>query len=196
LGSPLDDRALDQLFRSARTFNGFSPEPLSDDTVRQLYDLVKWGPTAFNSQPSRYLFLKSPEAKEKLAPALSSSNREKTLNAPLNVILAYDARFFEHLPTLTASPNARELFENNPSLVEPTALRNGSLQGGYLVLAARALGLDVGVITGFKADLVDQAFFPDTSFHVNVIANIGYGDTASLKPRAHRFAFEEVAQIL
>jgi nitroreductase len=196
LGSPLDDRALDQLFRSARTFNGFSPEPLSDDTVRQLYDLVKWGPTAFNSQPSRYLFLKSPEAKEKLAPALSSSNRDKTLNAPLNVILAYDTRFFEHLPALTVSPNARELFENNPSLVEPTVIRNGSLQGGYLVLAARALGLDIGVITGFKADLVNQAFFPDRRFQVNVIANIGYGDAASLRPRAHRFAFEEVAQIL
>jgi len=196
LGSRLDDHALDQLFRSARTFNGFSPEPVSDDTIRQLYDLVKWGPTAFNSQPSRYLFIKSPEAKEKLAPALSSSNRDKTLNAPLNVILAYDIRFFEHLPALTASPNARELFENNPSLVEPTVLRNGSLQGGYLVLAARALGLDIGVITGFKADLVNQVFFPDGRFHVNVIANVGYGDVASLRPRAHRFSFEQVAQIL
>lgn len=196
MGSRLDDRALDQLFRSARTFNGFSPESVSDDTVRQLYDLVKWGPTAFNSQPSRYLFLKSPDAKEKLAPALSSSNRDKTLSAPLNVILAYDTRFFEHLPALTASPNARELFENNPSLVGPTVLRNGSLQGGYLVLAARALGLDIGVITGFKVDLVNEAFFPDGRFHVNVIANVGYGDAASLRPRAHRFAFEEVAQIL
>lgn len=196
MGSRLDDRALDQLFREARTYNGFSPEPVSDDTIRQLYDLVKWGPTAFNSQPSRYLFIKSQAAKEKLAPALSSSNRDKTLNAPLNIVLAYDTQFFEHLPALTASPNAKELFESNPSLIEPTVLRNGSLQGGYLVLAARALGLDIGVITGFKADLVNEAFFPDGRYHVNVIANVGYGDAASLRPRAHRFGFDEVAQIL
>lgn len=196
MGSRLDDRALDQLFRSARTYHGFSPQSVSDDTIRQLYDLVKWGPTAFNSQPSRYLFIKSQAAKEKLAPALSSSNRDKTLNAPLNIVLAYDTKFFEHLPSLTASPTAKELFENNPSLVEPTILRNGSLQGGYLVLAARALGLDIGVITGFKAELVNEAFFPDGRYQVNVIANVGYGDEASVRPRAHRFAFEDVAQIL
>ena len=196
MGSRLDDPTLDQLFRHARTFNGFKPDPISDDTIRNLYDLVKWGPTAFNSQPSRYLFLRSPEAKARLAPALSSSNREKTVHAPLNIVLAYDTRFFEHLPTLTASPNAKELFENHPALVEPTLLRNGSLQGGYLVLAARALGLDVGVITGFKPELVNQEFFPDGRYVVNVIANVGYGDETSLRPRAHRFAFEEVAEIL
>lgn len=196
MGSRLDDLALDQLFRNARTYNGFKPDPVSDQTVRDLYDLVKWGPTAFNSQPSRYLFLRSAEAKARLAPALSSSNRDKTVNAPLNVILAYDSRFFEHLPSLTAAPNARELFEQNPGLVEPTLLRNGGLQAGYLVLAARSLGLDIGVITGFKAELVNQEFFPDGRYQVNVIANIGHGDAASLRPRAHRFPFDEVAQIL
>jgi nitroreductase len=192
----LDDAALDRLFRSARTYNGFRPDPVDDDTVHALYDLVKWGPTAFNSQPSRYVFVRSAVAKARLAPALSSSNRGKTVNAPLNVILAYDALFFEHLPGLTASPAAKEMFEENPGLVEPTLLRNAGLQAGYLVLAARALGLDVGLMTGFKAELVNQEFFPDGRYRVNIIANLGYGDDASLRPRARRFAFEEVAQII
>jgi len=196
MGSRLDDRALDQLFREARTFSGFKPDPVSDDTLHQLYDLVKWGPTAFNSQPSRYLFLRSAESRAKLAPALSSSNRDKTLNAPITVILAYDTKFYEHLPKLTASPTAQALFESNPALVDPTNLRNGSLQAGYFVLAARSLGLDIGVITGFKADLVNQAYFPDGRYQVNLIANLGYGDESTLRPRAHRFAFDEVAQIL
>lgn len=192
----LDDAALDQLFRNARTYNGFKPDAVDDDTVHALYDLLKWGPTAFNSQPSRYVFIRSAVAKSRLAPALSSSNRGKTVNAPLNVILAYDTRFFEHLPELTASPHAKDLFLDNPALVEPTLLRNSGLQVGYLVLAARALGLDIGLMTGFKADLVNQEFFPDGRYQVNVIANIGYGDKASLVPRARRFAFDEVAQIL
>ncbi len=192
----LDDAALDQLFRNARTYNGFRLDPVDDETVRALYDLVKWGPTAFNSQPTRYVFIRSAAAKSRLAPALSSSNRGKTVNAPLNIILACDTRFFDHLPELTASPNAKELFEDNPALVEPTLLRNAGLQAGYLVLAARALGLDVGLMTGFKADLVNREFFPDGRYQVNVIANLGYGDDASLRPRARRFTFEEVAQIL
>lgn len=196
MGAPLNDQVLDQLFRTARTYNGFSSDPIPESLIRELYDLVKWGPTAFNSQPSRYLFIQSQEAKEQLAPALSSSNREKTLAAPLNVVVAYDSRFHEYLPELTAAPKARELFESAPGLIEPTALRSGSLQAAYLVLAARALGLDVGVITGFKADQVESAFFPDGRFKVNVIANIGYGDPASVRPRAKRFAFEEVARLL
>jgi 3-hydroxypropanoate dehydrogenase len=194
--APLDERALDQLFRGARTYNGFSAKPVTDETVRTLYDLVKWGPTAFNSQPSRYVFLRSAESKARLAPALSSGNRDKTVNAPVSLILAYDTRFFEHLPSLTPSPKAKELFEENPHLVEPTLLRNGSLQAGYLILAARALGLDIGVLTGFKADLVNQEFFPDGRYQVNLIANLGYGDQASLRPRAHRFQFDEVARVI
>ena len=192
---PTSPVLLDQLFRDARTFNGFKSTPVDDDIIHQLYDLVKWGPTAFNSQPSRYVFIRSTEAKEKLAPALSSSNREKTVKAPLNVLIAYDTKFFEHLPNLTASPNAQTLFTDHPELVEPTLLRNSSLQTGYLVIAARALGLDVGVMTGFNNELVNQAFFPDGRYRTNVIANIGYSETSSLKPRGYRFTFEEVATI-
>jgi 3-hydroxypropanoate dehydrogenase len=196
MSTPLDSHALDQLFRKARTFNGFKPLPVSDETVRALYELVKWGPTAFNSQPSRYVFLRSAEAKSRLAPALSTNNREKTVKAPLNVIVAYDTRFFEYLPALSASPKAKGLFEDNPNLVEPTVLRNGSLQTGYLVIAARSLGLDIGVMTGFNAELVNREFFPDGRYKVNVIANLGYGDDASVSPRAHRLPFDEVAKIL
>jgi nitroreductase len=195
MSTPLDSHLLDQLFRKARTFNGFKPLPVSDDTIHALYELVKWGPTAFNSQPSRYIFLRSAEAKSRLAPALSTGNREKTVKAPLNVIIAYDTRFFEHLPTLSA-PKAKSLFEDNPSLVEPTALRNGSLQAAYFLIAARSLGLDIGAMTGFNADLVNREFFPDGRNKVNIITNLGYGDETSVSPRAHRFSFDEVAKIL
>ncbi|WP_079434780.1 malonic semialdehyde reductase [Zoogloea sp. LCSB751] len=196
MGIRLDDEALNQLFRDARTFNGFRPDPVPDETVRQLYELVKWGPTAFNAQPARYVFVRSDQAKAKLVETLYGSNREKTLSAPLNVIVAYDLRFFEHLPRLSASSNARALFEGAPHIVEPTALRNGSLQGAYLILAARALGLGVGVISGFDADKLDRAFFPDGRYKANFIANLGHGDPASVRERAERFAFDEVAQIL
>ncbi|QAU33960.1 malonic semialdehyde reductase [Janthinobacterium sp. 17J80-10] len=197
MSAALDARSLDQLFREARTYNHFSSATVSDETLRSVYDLVKFGPTAFNAQPTRYVFIRSQEAKARLAPALSSSNRDKTLAAPVNVLIAYDSQFHEHLPKLTASPNAKELFEKVPELVEPTALRSGSLQAAYLVVAARALGLDVGVLTGFKPELVNAEFFPDGRYKVNVIANLGYdGDSATLRPRAYRFAFEEVAQLL
>lgn len=192
----LPDVALNQLFREARTYNGFKPDAIDDATIYALYDLVKWGPTAFNSQPARYLFIRSAEAKARLAPALSSGNRDKTVNAPLNIILAYDTRFFERLPEVTAVPKAKELFENTPALIEPTLLRNAGLQAGYLVIAARALGLGVGLMTGFDGNKINQEFFPDGRYAVNIIANIGYGDDASLRPRAKRFLFEDVAQIL
>lgn len=197
MAAALDPAVFDQLFLNARTYNHFSAEPVGEDTVRKLYDLLKWGPTAFNSQPGRYVFIRSEEAKARLAPALSSSNREKTVAAPLNVIVAYDSEFHHQLPKLTASPNAKELFDSVPALIEPTALRSSSLQAGYLILAARALGLDVGVITGFKPDQVNAEFFPDGRYKVNLIANIGYqGNPETVRPRAYRFAFEEVAQIL
>jgi nitroreductase len=196
VSSPLADTALDQLFRTARTFNGFRPELIPDATVTALYDLVKWGPTAFNSQPGRYVFIRSGEAKARLAPTLSSSNRDKTMAAPLNVIVAYDSRFHEHLPNLTASPNAQSLFEKVPALVEPTALRNSSLQAAYLILSARALGLDVGVLTGFNPDAINQEFFPEGRYKVNLIVNLGYGEPASIHPRAYRFTFDEVAALI
>lgn len=194
--TPLPDPVLDQLFRTARTFNRFDGRAVSDAQISALYDLLKWGPTAFNSQPGRYLFIRSPEAKARLAPAVSNSNREKTLAAPLNVVLAYDSQFYEHLPRFTASPNAKALFETYPALIEPTALRSGSLQGAYLILAARALGLDVGVLTGFDADKLATEFFPDGRYKPNFVANIGYGDRETLQPRAQRFEFAEVAEVL
>lgn len=196
MGIRLNNEALDQLFRNARTFSGFHPHPIPDETIRELYELVKWGPTAFNAQPTRYVFVRSDEAKAKLAESLYGSNREKTLSAPLNVIVAYDLRFFEHLPRLSASPNAKALFEKVPHIVEATALRNGSLQGAYLILAARALGLSVGVISGFDADALDRAFFSDGRYKVNFIVSLGHGDPASLRERGERLAFDEVVQVL
>ncbi len=192
----LDDSALDQLFRKARTYNGFKPDSVSDDTLRALYDLLKWGPTSFNSQPGRYVFIRSAEAKARLAPALSSSNCDKTVAAPINVIVAYDTRFHEHLPRLTASASAKAIYDKMPELIEPTILRNGSLQGAYLILAARALGLDVGPMSGFNADLVNEAFFPDGRYKVNFLANLGYGEPTAVYPRGYRFEFDEVARIL
>jgi 3-hydroxypropanoate dehydrogenase len=191
----LDDHALDQLFRTARTYNVFRDEPISDDTIRQLYDLLKWGPTAFNAQPARYVFVRSPEAKAKLAPALSSGNRDKTLAAPLTVIVAADTRFHDHLPSQFPSYDARPLFENTPGLIEPTIQRNSSLQGAYLILAARALGLDAGPMSGFNADLLNQAFFPDGRRKANFLINLGYGTTEKLFPRNPRLDFDEVARI-
>jgi len=196
MASHLDENALDQLFRKARTFNKFKPDLVSDETVHQLYDLLKWGPTAFNTLPARFVFVRSPEAKERLAPALASSNKVKTLAAPLTVIIAYDTRFYEHLPKLCAVPNAKTIFENAPDMVAPTALRNGSLQGAYLILAARALGLDVGPMSGFNPDVVNETFFPDRRYEVNFIANLGYGESTAVYPRAYRFEFNEVAQII
>ena len=192
----LGEGALNNLFFEARTYHYFINKPVEDVLIKELYDLFKWGPTAFNSQPSRYLFLKTADAKKRLEPAISSSNKEKTVQAPLTVIIAYDTQFFEHLPKLTASPTAKSLFEDNPHIVEPTLLKNSSLQIGYLVTAARSLGLDVGVLTGFNADAINLEFFPDGRFKVNMIANIGYGDKTKLNPRGYRFSFDEVAEIL
>lgn len=194
--APLDDTALDQLFRTARTFNRFNPRPVSDKTIRKLYELLKWGPTAFNAQPTRYVFLGSAEAKARLVPALSSGNRDKTVAAPVTVIVAYDTRFFEHLPDQFPNYDASQLFESNPALVEPTALRNGSLQGGYLILAARALGLDVAPMSGFNAERVNTEFFPDGRYRVNFIANLGNGEPDSVHPRGPRLEFETAVQLL
>lgn len=195
MSQALDDTALDRLFRDARTHNRFEDKPVSDEQVHELYALLKWGPTAFNSQPGRYLFIRSADAKQRLAATMSSSNREKTLAAPLNVVVAYDLQFHKQLPRLTESPKAQAIFENHPELLEPTALRSGALQGAYLILAARALGLDVGVMTGFDAQALGQALL-DEHWRPNFVANIGYGRADALKPRHYRFAFDEVARIL
>lgn len=196
MSSPLNDAALDQLFRDARTFNRFQSKPVDDATVRALYDLLKWGPTAFNAQPARYVVLRTPEAKQRLAPALSANNREKTIAAPLTVIVAQDKRFFDQLPEQFPAYDAKPLFESTPALVEPTAFRNSSLQGAYLIVAARALGLDAGPMSGFDAAAVNQEFFPDGQYSANFIVNLGYGDKESLFPRSPRLSFEQAVTLL
>jgi 3-hydroxypropanoate dehydrogenase len=192
----LPEASLKQLFTEARTVNGFQNVPVSDETLHDLYDLLKWGPTAFNSQPARYVFVRSPEAKEKLKPALSAGNVAQTLAASVTVIVAQDTRFYEHLPTQFPAYDAKSLFEGSAPLAEATAIRNSSLQGAYLILAARALGLDAGPQSGFNAQLVNQLFFPDGRYKANFLVNLGVADPAGIRPRNKRLGFDEVAQIL
>lgn len=193
--SALDAAALDQLFRQARTFNGFLDQPVSDETIHALYDLLKWGPTSANASPARFVFVRSPEAKAKLKPALLPGNVDKTMAAPVTVIVAHDLEFYEHLPTLFPHADARSWFVGNQPLIDATAFRNGSLQGAYLMLAARALGLDCGPMSGFDADQVNAAFFAGTAVRANFLVNLGYGDPASLHPRGPRLPFETACRI-
>jgi 3-hydroxypropanoate dehydrogenase len=192
----IPDAALDQLFRNARTVHAFEPEPVTDELIHKLYDLLKWGPTAFNAQPARYVFVRSPEAKERLKPALSAGNTAQTLAAGVTVIVAHDTRFYEHLPAQFPAYDAKPIFENSAEAARATAFRNGSLQGAYLILAARALGLDAGPQSGFDAAAVDKAFFPDGRYQANFLVNLGVADHAGTFARGPRLAFEQVAQIL
>jgi 3-hydroxypropanoate dehydrogenase len=202
--------ALDTLFRSARTYNGWLDKPLPNDVLRELYDLLKWGPTSANGSPARFLFLRTKQAKERLRPALSPGNVEKTMAAPATAIVAYDLRFYEKLPKLAPHTHIfREMFANNPELTEVTAKRNSTLQGAYLIMAARALGLDCGPMSGFDNAKVDEEFFgagveregmceeylPGT-IKSNFLCNLGYGDPASIRPRAPRLDFEEACHLL
>jgi nitroreductase len=191
----LNDQALDQLFVEARTHNAFSPEHIPETTLRRLYDLMKWGPTSMNCQPARLLFVSSPEGKARLAPALSPGNLDKTLAAPATVIIATDNRFYEHLPAMFPSYDARPMFEGNAELAASTAFRNGTLQGAYLIIAARALGLDCGPMSGFDAGKVNAAFFPDGRHQANFLCNLGIGDPAGLHPRGPRLTFDEACRI-
>ena len=192
----LDAPALDQLFRQARTYNAFSGE-VGDDAIRRLYDLVKLGPTQANSGPGRFVFVKSAEGKALLGPTLDAGNHDKTMAAPCTVIVAYDMAFYEKLPVLFPHTDARAWFADNP---EPelyrAALRNSSLQGAYLMLAARALGLDCGPMSGFDRDKLDAAFFAGTSIRSNFLVNLGHGDPASIFPRSPRLPFDEACRIL
>lgn len=192
----LDDAALDRVFRSARSIHAFRPDPVTDSTLRELYDLLKWGPTAFNSQPARYIFVRSAAAKARLAPALSASNRGKTIAAPVTVIIAYDVKFFLGHPDPAAGAKMAELFGNNAELSTATAFRNGTLQGAYLFIAARALGLAVGPMSGFDSDAVNREFFPDGRYRANFLANMGYPDDSAPRPRGPRFEFDDVAEVL
>lgn len=207
----LDDAALDQLFRKARTHSAWLDNPVSNETLEQLYSLMKWGPTSANGSPARFVFVRSPEAKERLRPTLAPGNIEKTMSAPVTVIVAYDLLFFEKLPKLFPhAPGMRDLFAENPQLIEVTAKRNSSLQGAYLIIAARALGLDCGPMSGFDNARLDeeffgageecegceQEFFPSGHVKSNFLCNLGYGDAEKLFPRGHRLEFSEVCSVL
>ncbi|ACD19171.1 malonic semialdehyde reductase [Paraburkholderia phytofirmans] len=192
----LSDQALDQLFREARTHNGWQQKPVDDAVLKQLIELVLLGPTSANSSPGRFVFVRTPEGKEKLRPALSPGNLEKTMAAPVTAIVGMDMAFYEHLPKLFPHADARSWFAGNDKAIADTAFRNSTLQGGYLILAARALGLDTGAMSGFDAAKVDEAFFAGTTVKSNFLINLGYGDPSKLFPRSPRFAFDEAAQIV
>lgn len=190
----LDKKALSVILREARTHNGWLPKPVSDAQLREIYEIVKWGPTSANSQPARFVFVRTREGKEKLRPALSSGNTEKTMSAPVTAIVAYDTRFYEHLPrTFPHDPTAPSWFagEGKEDVAFKTAFRNGTLQGAYLIIAARALGFDIGAMSGFDNAKVDAAFFPDGRFKSNFLCNIGYGDHSKLFNRSPRLDFED-----
>lgn len=194
----IDGKALDVLFRNARTHNAFSDKPVADETLRQMFDILKWAPTSANCQPMRVVFVRSKAAKEKLAPALSPTNLDKTLAAPLTAILANDLRFYEHLPRIFAhNQTAKSWYEGDDKKAhaETTAFRNGTLQGAYFIIAARAVGLDCGAMSGFDNAKLDAAFFPDGRFKSNFLVNLGYGDASKLMPRNPRFEFDEVCSI-
>jgi 3-hydroxypropanoate dehydrogenase len=190
----IDEEALDQLFRAARTHNGWLDRPVSEALLRQAVDLAKMGPTSANTLPMRLVFVKSAEAKARLRPALLPQNIEKTMSAPTTAIVGYDLGFPDLLPKLFPHADARTWFAGNDDLIADTAYRNSSLQGGYLILALRAIGLDVGPMSGFDSAKVDSAFFAGTRIRTNFLLNIGYGDRTKLFPRSPRLAFNEIAR--
>jgi len=194
----LNDDALDETFRKARTYNSFSGQ-VTDDQLRAIWDIMKFGPTTRNSQPLRIVFLRSKEAKERLRPALSPGNLEKTMSAPVTAILAYDLLFFEYLPRVFPhNPAMKNAYvgEENKALVETTGLRNSSLQGAYFIIAARALGIDTGPMSGFNPAAVDNEFFAGSSWKTNFLCNLGRGDPSKLYPRNPRLEFDEACRIL
>lgn len=196
MAEALDAAALDRLFRTARTQNKWQDRPVAEETLRALYDLLKWGPTSANASPARFAFLTSDDAKAKLKEALSPGNVEKTMTAPVTVIVAHDPKFYDQLPKLFPHADARSWFAGNWSLADTTAMRNGTLQGAYLMLAARALGLDVGPMSGFDNMKVDDLFFADTGWKSNFLVNLGHGDPAGIFERGPRLEFDEACRIL
>src|SRR4051812_21329193 len=187
---------LDTLFREARTHNKWRDEKISDETLRELYEILKFGPTSANSSPARFVFVRTSAGKEKLRPALSSGNTEKTITAPVTVIVAYDPKFYDKLPKLFPhNPDATSWFTSNDSLAATTAFRNGTLQGAYLIMAARAIGLDVGAMSGFDKAKVDEAFFAGTTVKSNFLCNLGHGDASGVFGKLPRLPFEEACSI-
>jgi 3-hydroxypropanoate dehydrogenase len=196
MSAVLDSAALDQLFRTARTQNAFLDKPVEDAQLHALYDLLKWGPTAANSTPARLVFVKSPAAKAKLGPALDAGNYKKTMAAPVTVIVGYDLDFHEKINYLFPHvADAKDWFAGPREARYERAIRNGSLQGAYLILAARALGLDAGPMSGFDNAKVDEAFFAGTAIKSNFLVNLGYGDPAGVFPRLPRLSFDEACRI-
>ena len=193
--TPISITSIQQLFTDARTHHAWQDRDVADGLLREIYDLAKWGPTSANSLPMRIVFVKSKSAKEKLMPALAGSNVAQVRAARVTAIVAYDQKFYDQLPTLFPAFDARSLFASNPSLSEQTAFRNSSLQGAYFILAARALGLDAGPMSGFDNAKVDQAFFENSTWKSNFLCNIGYGDAAKLHPRGPRLDFEQACII-
>lgn len=196
MNQPLDTAALNQLFTEAHSCHTFTSEEVSDETLHQLYDLLKWGPTSMNCQPARYVFVRSEAAKAKLLPTMSPGNVDKTRAAPVTVLIASDTRFQDQLPTQFPAYDAKPMFDSNPALAETTAFRNSTLQGAYLMLAARALGLSCGAMSGFDAAQLNAAFFPEGQWLVNFLVNLGYGTQDGFHPRGPRLAFDEAARIL
>lgn len=196
MSQSLPQACLDQLFFAARTHNKWQDKPVTDETLRAIVDVMKWAPTSANQSPARIVFAKSPEAKEKLKPHLMQGNVEKTMTAPVCAIIGYDLEFYEHMPFLFPHTDARAWFAGNQPFIERSSFQNGTLQVAYFILAARALGLDCGPMTGFDNAGVDAAFFAGTKVKSNVLVNIGHGDPAGLFPRSPRFAFEQMAKIM
>ena len=197
MASPLDKTALDQLFLSARTHNAWQGRPLPDELLQRLYDTFRMGPTSANCCPARIVFVKSQAAKEKLQLALGEGNRAKSLAAPVTAIIGYDMKFYEKMGQLFPHvPDARSWFDKDEQTAYTTAFRNGTLQGAYLIVAARALGLDCGPMSGFNNEMVNQMFFADTSVKANFLCNLGYGDPSGVRPRSPRLEFDEACRII
>jgi 3-hydroxypropanoate dehydrogenase len=196
MSTVIDQAALEQIFLSARTHNAWQDKPVPDEILVKIVDLMKLGPTSANCEPARIVFVKSPEAKRRLEPFLSSGNRDKTMKAPATAILGYDLEFYEKLPRLFPHTDAKSWFTGKPEHIVETAFRNGSLQGAYFIIAARAAGLDCGPMSGFDQAGVTAEFFAGTPIKANFLCNMGYGDASALKPRSPRLAFEEIATIV
>jgi 3-hydroxypropanoate dehydrogenase len=192
----LDDSACDLLFREARSHNGWLDKPVADETLHAAFELTKMGPTSANCSPMRIIFIRSPDEKKKLKPCVSSVNFEKTMSAPVTAVIANDFEFYEHFDFLFPHDDARSWFTGNQTLIDTTAMRNGSLQGAYFMLACRAVGLDCGPMSGFENDMVDAIYFAGTKIRSILLCNLGYGDPSALFPHSPRFAFEEVCTLL
>ena len=192
----LDQKAQESIFLNAHTHNAWTDKPVPDETLRRMYDILKFGPTSANCSPARFVFVRSKAAKEKLKPALSPGNLDKTMAAPVTVIVGYDTEFYEKLPRLFPHTDARSWFVGKPGFIESSAFRNGTLQGAYMIVAARAVGLDCGPMSGFDNAKVDEAFFAGTTVKSNFLCNLGYGDASKLFPRSPRLAFEEACKVV